>query len=170
MRAFILLICALICGCASIPEYRTCIPTNNLKEYTLSYCGSSWQEADVELYIKTFERMWNEDPLFPHDPEKLKLALNKIVLFWQPQVFRAPGERASLLGLTYSPINDKIRIYVYIPAACRNIKCTALGHELIHVAYGAVTGDMRIKHLTNSTRWPRSHYLFLDKVWKSSTL
>jgi hypothetical protein len=119
---------------------------------------------DFEQYILTFEYMWNEEPIFPHDSQALRLALNKLTIFWQPHIFRTPDGTSALFGLTYPPEHGKIRMYVYVPPDCKDASCTSLGHELIHVAYGAIAGDMYPKHLNNGPRWPKTHYDFLDRV------
>lgn len=119
---------------------------------------------DFERYILVFEKMWNEDIMFPYDPKALHKAFDTMTIFWQPYIFRAPDQDKRLLGLTYWPSNGRVRMYVYVPPDCQDAGCTALGHELLHVAYGAISGNMYQEHLNGTARWPAAHSEFLDKV------
>jgi hypothetical protein len=165
MKSLLLLLVMIVCGCVTtLQEYQTCQPTEHLKTYQISHCGPQPPSLDFENYIASFEALWNDDPMFPYDPQKLRDALNSIVIFWQPRIFRAPRDEDGLLGLTYPPTDGMIRMYVYVPPNCADASCTSLGHELIHVAYGAISGDMYRGHLNDSPKWPQPHMEFLEKV------
>lgn len=165
MRAVIVLLITILFGCSTVtPEYQSCTPIWHLKSYNINYCGEQPHSMDFESYIQTFEKMWNENIMFPYDPRAVHAALDNITIFWQPYIFRAPDQDNRMLGLTYWPPKGRIRMYVYIPINCRNSTCTALGHELLHVAYGAVAGDMYTEHLNNGPNWPDYHIKFIEKV------
>src|SRR3990172_1889935 len=166
MRFLLFLFTVLICGCSTI-DYDICVPDRKLDNYSIAYCGDEPSDMGFGRYVAVLEREWNRSSLFPHDPRLMTQAFNSIVIFWQPRIFRHPGVDGDLLGLTYMPIAGRIHMFVYVPPNCKDAGCTALGHELIHVAYGAISDDMYPNHLTDSIDWPDNHKAFLEEVRKS---
>lgn len=144
--------------------YEDCRPHTQVRPYTAMYCGIPPANLNAGAYIEAFERSWNSEEMLPQNKTALRAALNKVSIFWQPKIFRISDSDRRLLGLTFSERDNKIRVLVYVPPDCKDAGCTSLGHELMHVAYGAIDKDMRVGHLTESARWPKSHMDFLEKV------
>jgi hypothetical protein len=161
---YLLVFALLLLGCSHTPIYDACKPHAKAKPYEAEYCGIPPPYLRLGTYIKTFEEMWGLEADFPQNTKAINEAFNKITLFWQPYIFRAEDSDRRLLGLTFPEKNNKILVLVYIPPDCRDAACTSLGHELMHIAYGATTGNMRADHLTDGARWPASHIKFLDRV------
>jgi hypothetical protein len=154
----------ILSGCATTPEYDLCIPDERLVEYNIQFCGKPPSRNDLEAYIKAFESSWNNDPILPQDRAALREALDSIIIYWQPYIFRDRFGTRDLLGLTYSKRAGKIHVFVYVPPNCFDMGCTALGHELIHIAYGAIKGDMQADHFGLRASWPAYLENFLDEV------
>jgi hypothetical protein len=165
MRILYLLV-FLLFGCAYVPHYTTCEPSYIIPIYGSKYCGSEPVDSDMSLYFLAFERVWASDKSRTQKPATLRAALSSVRIYWQNEVFTYPGGNSRLLGLTYQADKKGIRMYVYVPPSCTDLSCTALGHEMLHVAYGTLDNDMHLEHMNNSAQWPAFQEQFIRKVNK----
>jgi hypothetical protein len=140
-------------------------------KFTQSDNGYSAEE--VSLYTSVFLELWALES-FPQNKEKCVSAFNKIELNWQAEIFTYanPSDGTTrLLGLTYMDLKPgKILVFVATrpygtPIA---IDQSAYGHELIHIALFAITGNAQASHFQEkgSHNWPQDYEKFLIKVSK----
>ena len=154
-----LLIALIVLGCSHIPTrsppYVLCEPNLIVLGYGIGYCGAEIDPRDLQLYLEAFEEAWRQDPDVPHDAEVMRLALQNLDIYFQEGVFSRPGISGSnhLLGLTYPFVSGRALVFVIQPVG-GDLSTTALAHELIHVAYGALEKNPHGEHFGERYEWP----------------
>lgn len=149
-------------ACAAIPrapEFQRC---QTPARTTFQQCGASEFEGHTQLYMQTFEEVWAETPWLPQNPGRLHAAFQLVDLHWQAWVFSQPHGSPRLYGLTYPIIGG--RHAVFCAKLSDKLEHTSLGHELMHIAYGATAGDLVADHFTGLGWWPSSVEEFLHRV------
>lgn len=166
MRFLITILLVLGFGCAHVevrePPYSHCVADKTATNYQLRYCGADYSEEQVGRYLAAFEAEWNRTALVPQNHSKLHTALNQFTIMFQHHLFSNPdGGSPSLLGLT----KQTRLIVVYQPqTGCRDLECTALAHELVHLAFGSITGNYQPDHLGGGKEWPREYLGLIARV------
>ena len=160
-------ILGLLCSCASgwqlnrAPSHREC----NFFEAAhdeIRQCGGPYDYQELQLYIKVFEEVWAKQDFLPQDARKLHARLRLVDISWQPEIFGQPADGHKYLeGLTYGFEGGRQRMYCVVR---KDLPASALGHELLHVGYGALGPDMKGDHLGAGNDWPDTHVEFLKKV------
>lgn len=142
-------------------------------DWTFTQSGNGYSDEDVALYTSVFLELWKYED-FPQDAVKCIEAFNKIEINWQTAVFtyENPADGTTrLLGLTYRGLKPgKILVFVATSphGKALTIDQSAYGHELIHIALAAITGDAHPEHFQkeDSSDWPPKYEDFLVKVSK----
>lgn len=173
----LLLVFLLVSACAhisqpSVPGYVFLEQHTVQHGWSITHSDGKYSDEQVAVYTQTFIDLWQQEN-FPQNSEALKLAFNTIEIHWQDGIFTYANSDSSkrLLGLTYHGLKpDKIVVFVATSPHSIDIgiEQSAYGHELIHIALGAITGDPARNHLQdeNAMIWPREYENFLVKVAK----
>lgn len=183
MRPLILLLICLTIGCGFTPYLKSVVKTPIFVERAQHAIAHNWKftqseceysDESVALYTSIFIELWEKED-FPQGTTQILDKINIIEIDWQKEVFTYanPNDgKTRLLGLTYFTglKKDKVVIFVttHYDGVALSIEQTAYGHELIHVALGAATGNTEVYHFSDekATIWPPKYEAFLNKVAK----
>ena len=175
----LLMTSSLIISCSDHERVPNTYPAEFLTPNTIlgvNYAQSDngFSDLELETYINVFISEWSKK--YPYDEVKIKRTLSLVEFHWQPNVFRSPSQpwdSRTFLGYTQpGSFVDQVnlnKIYVFIALADGSerfpIEQTSLGHELVHIFLGAMTGNMEPDHLNSGTnKWPLDYERFLSRV------
>lgn len=162
MRILAAIVALILIGCATVPRAPAFKPCQDAGKIGFQQCGAPEFDGQAQLYIEIFEEVWSETPWLPQNPARLHAAFQLIDLHWQPWTFSQPDGAGRLWGLTYPIIGG--RYTVFCAKTSIKIEQTSLGHELVHIGYGAINGNLMADHFTGTGRWPPSVEEFLRRV------
>lgn len=169
----------LICSCNSllqpyVPTYKLLDQHKIDAAWNITQSDGPYSDKEVMMYTSIFIKLWSQGD-FLQDDKALNVAINSIEINWQYSIFTYPEvfDKKRLLGLTDHEIRkDKIAIFVAThDGDPLTIEESAYGHELIHVALGAITGDSHPDHFQKegSSEWSGIYFDLLARVTQEYT-
>lgn len=180
MRILSFILLVLIVGCSHIspslantPAYVMHDQQKITSPWSFTQSDNGYSAEEVSLYTSVFLELWALED-FPQNKEKCIEAFNKIELNWQEEIFTYANPldgNIRLLGLTYRDLKPG-KTLVFVATRPYGLLITidqsAYGHELIHIALFAASGDSHPDHFQKkgSSNWPDKYEKFLIKVSK----